>query len=273
MNRLGLGERIGILLALTLLVAAVLLSLDPLPQDPGYHRFADDRKLLGIPNLNDVVSNLAFVLVGALGLVRLFNGRLQAAFHAPSERRPYLLFFAALLLVGLGSTYYHLLPSNERLFWDRLPIATAFLALCAAVVADRIDARAGNGWLLLLLTLSGGVALGYWIWSEWQGQGDLRGYIFIQFYPLLALPLILWLFPRYRICSAGHIGWIIFWYGVAKGLELSDRQIYGLFGQILSGHTLKHLAAALAALVVLRMLQVAADGGKLPLTAKRNRHL
>lgn len=261
-KRLALRQRIGILLGLTVVVGGLLMLLDPLPQDPAYHRFADGRTRLGIANLNDVASNLVFLLVGALGLRQLLGGSLRSAFTHPAERRPYLLFFAALLMVGLGSAYYHLMPNNERLFWDRLPIAVVFMAFCSAVVADRIDARAGNGWLLLLLTLLGGLALVYWIWSEWQGRGDLRGYLFIQFYPLVALPLILRMFPRHRLCSARHIGWILFWYGLSKGFEWFDREIFALLGHTLSGHTFKHLAAAGAALVVIRMLQMAADRSK-----------
>ena len=52
-------------LALALLVVALLLP--PMPQDPEYHNFADRRMLLDIPNFFDVISNLPFLLIGALG--------------------------------------------------------------------------------------------------------------------------------------------------------------------------------------------------------------
>ncbi len=53
-------------------------------------------------------------------------------------------------------------------------------------------------------------------------------------------------------------GWVIFVlaaaYGVAKVVEVYDRQIFE-FGQWLSGHTLKHLAAALGIYLLLMALQ------------------
>jgi hypothetical protein len=57
------------LLALAVTVAA--LALPPLPQPPEYHQFADQRTLLGIPNFFNVFSNVAFLLVGAAGVVLL----------------------------------------------------------------------------------------------------------------------------------------------------------------------------------------------------------
>jgi hypothetical protein len=44
-------------------------------------------------------------------------------------------------------------------------------------------------------------------------------------------------------------------YGVAKVFEANDHAIFELTGHILSGHTLKHLVAALAALPVIASMQ------------------
>ena len=44
------------------------LILHPIAQDPAYHLFADQRMLLGIPHFWNVVSNLPFLVVSALGL-------------------------------------------------------------------------------------------------------------------------------------------------------------------------------------------------------------
>ena len=46
---------------------AALPLLPPIPQDQSYHRFADQRTLLGVPNFWNVVSNLPFIAVGAGG--------------------------------------------------------------------------------------------------------------------------------------------------------------------------------------------------------------
>src|SRR5262245_53352556 len=118
--------RLGLLWAL--LGAAVLGAAlaRPIPQDPAYHRLADARRMWGIPNALNVVSNVPFLLVGALGLwsVRLPQPRGGGAcLIEPGERWPYVAFFAGFGLTGLGSAYYHLAPGNETLFWDRLPLA------------------------------------------------------------------------------------------------------------------------------------------------------
>jgi hypothetical protein len=44
-------------------------------------------------------------------------------------------------------------------------------------------------------------------------------------------------------------------YVLAKILETGDRQIFALTGHTVSGHTLKHLAAAMAGYWMLRMLR------------------
>ena len=244
----------GILIAVLGLGLAGLLALAPIPQDPAYHLFADTRAVLGIPNFNDVASNLGFALVGIFALFALTGGRGRGVFGLPPDAWPYLVFFAGVALVALGSAYYHWAPSNERLLWDRLPMSVAFMALCAAVAADRIDARAGNGWLLALLVALGLVSLLYWHWSESLGRGDLRFYAFVQFYPVVALPVVFLLFPEHRYTLGRFVAWALAWYGLSKLLEHFDGEVFQLLGGTVSGHTLKHLAAAVATFVVLRML-------------------
>lgn len=47
----------------------------PLLQDQGYHRFADTRLFIGVANAADTLSNLAFLIVGGLGLAFLQRER------------------------------------------------------------------------------------------------------------------------------------------------------------------------------------------------------
>ena len=200
-----------------------------------------------------MLSNAGFLLVGVIGLVTLARDR-ERLFATTSDARPYLVFFIGVALVALGSGYYHWGPTNASLLWDRLPMSLSFMAISAAVVADRIDARAGNGWLLVVLLLLGLASLAYWDWTEAQGRGDLRFYGLVQFYPMLALPLVIWLFPEHRYTNGRFIGWVIAWYALSKVLEHFDDAIFELTTGIVSGHSLKHLAAAVATWVVLRML-------------------
>lgn len=251
---LAFGQRIALLLSLLVVVVLVIAMLAPIPQDPGYHLFADRRTLFGIPNFNDVVSNIGFALAGALGLSVVVGGGRREIFLDSSHARPYLVFFVGIALVSLGSAFYHWAPSNERLFWDRLPMSMGFMAISAAVVADRVDARAGNGWLLYVLLAAGFASLVYWHWTESLGHGDLRFYALVQFYPMLALPLIVGLFPQFRYTMGRYLAWVILWYGLSKVFEHYDGEVFKLLGHTVSGHTLKHLAAAVAPFLVFRML-------------------
>jgi hypothetical protein len=130
----------------------------------------------------------------------------------------------------------------------------AFMALFVAFVADRIDLRIGTYWLLPILLAAGVASVAYWDWTESLGRGDLRPYLVVQFYPILALPLIAWLFPATRYTTGRHLFWLIAWYGAAKAFEVFDAQILAMLGGLLSGHTLKHLASAIAVLVIIRMI-------------------
>jgi hypothetical protein len=215
---------------------AALWLLPPIPQSQDYHQFADQRTLLGIPNFWNVVSNLPFIAIGAVGLLR----------HR--EDPATVVLFAGIFLTGFGSAYYHWDPNDGSLFWDRLPMTLSFSAILAGAVAERLDARTGAILLWPLLGL-GVLSLLWWRWT-----GDLRLYGWVQFFPCLALPVLFLLFPAQYTSS---YYWIIAaaFYLAAKVFEYSDAEIYSV-GQILSGHTLKHLAAAAACFAILRYFQV-----------------
>ena len=251
---LSYWQRHAILIGLLIAGLVVLLFVEPFPQDLDYHELADSRLFLGIPNFNNVVSNAGFALVGVLGLVAVAGVRRHILFANPLDAQPYLVFFAGVALVSLGSAWYHWAPSNESLLWDRLPMSVAFMAFAAAIVADRIHARAGNTWLLVVLIILGLLSLLYWQYTEEQGRGDLRFYAFVQFYPVILLPAVLWLFPGYQYMPGRYIAWVVACYGLSKLLEYYDARIFEMLGYTISGHTLKHLAAAISAFVVLRML-------------------
>jgi hypothetical protein len=251
--RVPVAASVGALIALAIAAALVAVWLPPIPQDLRYHGMADARSLLGMPNALNVLSNLAFVAVGALGLSSVWRGGTLggARLIDPRERWPYVVFFASLVLTGLGSAYYHAAPDNARLVWDRLPLAATLMGLFAATIVERISVSAGL-FLLPLLAALGLASVLQWYAGEIHGRGDLRLYGVIQFYPMLAIPVLLLLRePRY---TGG--GWLVIalgLYAAAKLFEALDSAIFDL-GHAVSGHTLKHLAAALAGWAVWRML-------------------
>jgi hypothetical protein len=228
-------------------LAAFLLPAMPQPHD--YHDFADDRPMFGVPNFLDVSTNAAFVLAGLIGL--WIVARPRTAFGANAERWPYAIFFVGVVLTGLGSGYYHLAPDNESLFWDRLPMTIAFMSLVAAQVVDRIDARAGLA-LLVPMLLVGAASVLYWRATERAGAGNVIPYAVLQGYSVVILFLLARLHPS-RYTRGTDIYWVFAGYVIAKLLETFDRQLYEL-GNVMSGHSMKHVAAAAAALVVCRML-------------------
>lgn len=213
----------------------------PIAQDPDYHHFADQRALGGIPNAGDVLSNLPFVLVGLLGLLGIRRHNLRGGLLPLFTH--YQIFFLGVLLTGFGSGYYHLHPSNHTLVWDRLPMTIAFMAFFAALVGEFMSLRAGR-WLLWPLLILGVASVFYWHYTEQLGQGDLRPYVLVQFLPILLTPYILLAFSA-PFSTTRHLWGLVFFYLLAKVFESTD-EFWLALGELISGHSLKHLAAALA---------------------------
>jgi hypothetical protein len=240
-------------------VAAVVLATRPaIPQDPAYHDMADRRTLLGIPNALNVLSNVPFAFVGAFGLAMLRRARSRPSpLVDPWTRWPYGVAFVAIVLTAFGSGYYHLAPGNARLLWDRLPIAVVCAGLVAAVVAECGGLALARRLLVPLLALAVGSVL-YWSWTEGRGAGDLRPYAFVQFGSLVVLVLLLVLYPG-RVPKARYFGAGLAAYGLAKVFEGADAPIFAL-GGVVSGHTLKHLTAAVGLGCIAWMLRARRDG-------------
>src|SRR5262249_8582928 len=245
--------RLGLLWALLGAAALAALLAPPIPQDPAYHRFADTRVVWGIPNALNVLSNVLFVLVGALGLWSVWPGRSDGPVHfqLAGERWPYVVFFGGFALTGLGSACYHLAPGNETLVWDRLPLAVTLMGLFSATVVERVSVKAGLVVLgpLVLVGIASGV---WWAAGERRGEGGLRLYALVQFFPMLAVPVMALLFPS-RYTRGADLVMVVVIYGLAKGFELLDARLFSL-GGVVSGHTCKHVVASLSGYWLWRML-------------------
>lgn len=239
--------RVGILVLISVAAVVALLFTGPIPQDPAYHLFADARRMLGIPNFWNVASNLPFLAAGWLGFARF--RRLSRSETAEA----YLVMCTAIVLVAFGSAYYHLDPSNSTLLWDRLPITVAFMALFSLLLTERIF-RSHYRFVLWILVAAGAAAAIYWYWSETQGHGDLRPYALVQFLPLVLIPLILLMFRQHYL-NGRLLIYAIGLYAVAKAFEHWDPEVFSMLGEI-SGHTIKHFAAAFAIVFVIYAVPV-----------------
>lgn len=238
-----------ILIFVVMAALGIAFVARPVSQDPAYHQFADQRTILGVANGYNVLSNLLFVISGTWGLVFLL--RLWRHGARGVLMLEYGMFFAGIFLIGIGSAWYHLHSSNASLAWDRLPMTIAFMSLLCSVISESIDRKTGL-FLLAPLLVAGGLSVVYWAWTEQGGQGDLRPYIVVQFLPLVLIPLILLLYKTPGTYRA-YLWFLVIVYGFSKMLEHFDKAIYS-FGAIVSGHTLKHVLAALGTGLVLKML-------------------
>jgi hypothetical protein len=247
--------RVGVLLAVVLVAVIAIFFVPRISQSEAYHDFADQRTFLGIPNCLNAISNLPFLIVGLFGVRFVWRGTesTDPTYVERAERWPYLIFFLAVALTAFGSTGYHLHPTDETLVWDRLPMAFGFMSLVAAIICERISVKTGVR-LLIPLILLGAASVIYWSVTQASGHGDLRPYVLAQFGSLLVLVLLVALFPS-RYTRGADLIVALGFYGLAKILEAADRPIFAL-GGIVSGHTLKHIAAAVSAYWVLRMLRL-----------------
>ena len=234
-----------LLVGLGLTAIAVTLALPAIHQWGSYHNFADTRGFRYLPNALNVLSNIPFLIVGAFGLA--FVSRPSPSFIASWDRGPAAVLMFALFLTAFGSAYYHWNPNDRSLFWDRLPLGLLFSALLGITIIERVSLRAG-ALLFFPLVAAGAGSVIYWLVRD-----DLRFYFLIQALAVLAIPLMVALFPP-RYTGGRELLLAVALYGLAKVFEVLDEPIYGL-GHLVSGHTLKHIFAGLAGWAYLRMLR------------------
>lgn len=238
-----------ILVLVTLVFATAIFLMKPIPQSLAYHSFADQRSWWGVPNFLNVISNVPFLFVGIYGLLLIKKS------VAPRRKKVmYSVLFAGIFLTGLGSAWYHLSPDNDRLVYDRLPMTIVFMSFLAAIISGWIHSKAGTLLLLPLLALGTGSVL-WWHYTELHGAGDLRLYAFVQFYPMLFVPLIFFLYASSDNNKGLYLlAGVIIWYGVAKFFEVYDEPVYKTV-HFVSGHSLKHITAAIATWYLLKFFE------------------
>jgi hypothetical protein len=228
--------RTRILIGLSIMAVVGVMMHAPIAQPLDYHAFVDRRTLHGLPNFWNVISNVPFFIFGAMGVAEI------AGRKSLPLKPIYLTFFAGTCLVAFGSGYYHLAPSNDTLVWDRLTMVIVFMAFFSIIIAEYVSERIGR-LAFIPLELLGAGSVVYWHFTEAAGRGDLRPYVVTQFLPIILIPLIVLLFPS-RLWPVRLLWAVLATYVLAKLLELLDAQVFAL-GDVISGHSLKHVAAAL----------------------------
>ena len=251
--RSSVSKTEAVLLVACLALLALALSGPALPQPAHYHEFADQRVLWGLPFAMDVLSNIAFALAGAAGMVTLLRLPPRALGTVP--RALAWLFFTGLVLTAGASSWYHGHPDEAGLTIDRCGMGVGFAGLLGLAAAGRVSDRAGAALALAVLALAPLAA------QVAARAGNVLPWAALQFGGIM---LILWfagLRPRPG-APAFSCGLVILAYAVAKLLEVSDHQVYALTGQLVSGHTLKHVAASLAAVPVIAALWSLGGAGR-----------
>ena len=199
--------------------------MDKLPLPPSYHKFVDKRQLLGVNNGYNVLSNLA-VFAPAFYLLQKRNVK---------NIKSKLLAFH-ITLIAITSTYYHMLPSNGRVFWDMLSIATTHAILLSYFVEDKVA-----------ITIYGLAIISV---IYWYSYNDLRPYIVL----LTGIPvyIISQIYDDERVKE--YIGPIIFSSVFARYLEYNDANVYRITNKVISGHTAKHFSAGMALYLAIEIL-------------------
>jgi hypothetical protein len=211
----------------------------PIAQPQSYHQFADKRPFFGIPYFFNVISNLGFLWAGQYGLKYLAA---NSSSHL-SLKRMYGIFFTFVFLGGLGSAYYHLMPNNFTLFFDRLPMIIAIMALFSSIISERTDLRLGYTLMWPLIVLASASVV-YWEYTEMKNCGDLRAYGYAQLLPIFWIPYMLLKNP---VAEEDDTLWLmIIFVAIARLGEVLDGVFFTLTFHLVSGHTIKHIFLFLA---------------------------
>jgi hypothetical protein len=255
--RLSLNRNEWLLASAAAALLLVALFAPAVAQPPHAHDFADLRAWWGLPNALDVLSNLPFAIMGTWGLIALRNVPVDALWS--SQRACARLFFVGLLLVAAGSSWYHFAPGELGLAIDRAAMAIAFAGLLGLLVAGLVSDRAGAATAGVLLVLAPASV------AAWLATGNVLPWAVVQFGGMPLLLLAALVRPRPGVLA---VRWslVLLAYALAKLCEANDQALYAAGGELLSGHSLKHVVAALAAWPVIHAVAALARGQNDPKT-------
>ena len=239
------SQKNKLLLFIALVIITGVCFLNPISQSQEYHNFSDDRIFFFFSNFFNVISNLPFVISGMVGL---YFTVIKNKLNTNPVYKSYIVFFIGILFTGFGSAYYHLNPNDNTLIWDRLPMTISFMSFFSLIIGECVSAKLSKQVLFPFL-LIGFSSIIYWQITANYGHDDLRFYILIQFLPIVLIPIILLLYKPQKDLQL-YLWLIILSYLIAKIGEAFDNSIYQKL-QIISGHTIKHLFASFAPVLLI----------------------
>jgi hypothetical protein len=234
---------------LLLLLAAALLG-PSVAQPSHYHDFADQRSWSWLPHAMDVISNLPFALWGMAGLWALLRA-LRTRVVSGAAAAMAALFFGGLWVTTAMSAAYHLQPDDAGLVWDRAGMVLAFAGLLGLAAVQAVSARAGLALAAAVLVL-GPLSV-----HAWSLTGDVLPWAVLQFGGMALILGCAFMRPVQARALPVRWGLVIAIYALAKLLELGDHAVFEWTGQIVSGHSLKHVVASFAAWPVVSALLAA----------------
>jgi len=174
------------------------------------------------------------------------------AFEFEWERVAPTVFFSGVLIQGVVSIWFHIEPNATRLIWDQFPMTFVFMGVFGTLIGDRIQSHTMKAYGPLLFLAS--VSAGWWIWTIVNGDGfDLRPYLFAQFFPLLAMLIVLIFFPGRYTHEKDYWKALLF-YSCSEFFGAYDRQTFDIL-KIISGETIEHILVAGGVWQLLLMFQ------------------
>ena len=230
----------------------VALFYGPISQPQEYHDFADDREILGIPNALDVMSNLAIIYPGVVGLAFVHESR-KLSKVSEDEISIQITLFSGMILTFAGSVWFHLEPNDSTMFWDRLGMSIVIGSCIALIINDLMDRNLAAKIHIPILIAS----IISVIW--WPVFDDLRVYFIVKHQPFIIFPILLLFGTRIYDKISGYY-WGLSMFVLATFFEFADQAIFDLTGFI-SGHTLKHIAAGIGLWFIMIMVR---DRQKIP---------
>ena len=187
-----------------------------------YHKFIDNRTISGIPNFMNIVSNLAIAL---------------PAFYLMKKQKKISFLSINILLLAITSAIYHMNPNDNTIFLDMLFV----MSINTVVFSYFVNKQVGNFIFIL-----GILSVFYW-----KKYDDLRFYEFLK----IAIPVYA-IFMLYKNPKVNHyIFPVIILTILIRVSEYNDKEIYKLTGGIISGHSLKHIFAALDIYLIIIILE------------------